>query len=38
MIYLEMEKSVGDTVELTVLRDGESRIVPVVLGEQAQSW
>jgi 2-alkenal reductase len=38
MIYLEMEKSVGDTVELTVLRDGESQIVPVVLGEQAQGW
>jgi hypothetical protein len=38
MIYLEMTKSVGDTLELTIVRGGESQVVPVVLGEQAQNW
>lgn len=31
--YLELEKQVGDTVRLTVIRDGQTLVVPVVLGE-----
>ena len=34
-VYLETETSVGDTVELAVVRDGERRMVQVVLGEQS---
>lgn len=33
-VYLESETTVGDTVELTVVRDGEEQVVQVVLGEQ----
>jgi S1-C subfamily serine protease len=35
-IYLEMETAIGDTVELTILRDGEELRVPVKLAEQPQ--
>ena len=30
-VYLETEKTGGDTVELTILRDGEEKVVPVLL-------
>ena len=33
-VYLETETSVGDTVELTIVRDGEQLTVPLALGEQ----
>ncbi len=33
-VYLETETNVGDTVQLTILRDGEERTLPVILGEQ----
>jgi S1-C subfamily serine protease len=33
-VYMETETAVGDTVELTVVRDGEEHVVQVVLGEQ----
>jgi S1-C subfamily serine protease len=35
-LYLEMEKRVGDTVELTLTRDGQEITVSVTLGEQPQ--
>jgi S1-C subfamily serine protease len=31
LIYLEREKQVGDTVQLTVLRDGQLQQIPVIL-------
>ncbi len=34
MVYLEMQASIGDTVQLTVLRDGETISVPVTLTAQ----
>ena len=33
-VYLEANTTVGDTVEVTVLRNGEELTVPVTLGEQ----
>ena len=33
-IYLETQKTIGDTVQITVLRDGREQVVPVVLAEQ----
>ena len=35
-VYLEMETEVGDTVKLTVLRDGQELTIHVVLEEQPQ--
>ncbi|MBN1658618.1 MAG: trypsin-like peptidase domain-containing protein [Anaerolineae bacterium] len=35
-VYLEMEKAIGDVVELTILRGDREITIPVVLGEQAQ--
>jgi S1-C subfamily serine protease len=35
-VYLESETTVGDTVELTVVRGGQEQAVEVVLGEQQQ--
>jgi S1-C subfamily serine protease len=35
-VYLESETTVGDTVELTVVRGGQEQVVQVVLGEQQQ--
>ena len=34
--YLETETQVGDTVEVTIVRDGEERNVQAVLGERPQ--
>jgi S1-C subfamily serine protease len=36
-VYLEMKKTVGDTVELTILREGHELKIPVTLGEQPQA-
>lgn len=36
-VYLETETAIGDTVELTVLRDGQEGTVPVRLGEEPQA-
>jgi S1-C subfamily serine protease len=36
-VYLETETAIGDTVELTVLRDGKEITIPVTLGEQPQA-
>ena len=36
-VYLETETSIGDTVELTVVRDGKEIIVPLTLGEEPQA-
>jgi S1-C subfamily serine protease len=33
-VYLESETVVGDTVELTIVRDGQEQVVPVVLEER----
>ena len=33
-VYLETETTVGDTVELSIVRNGEQQVVQVVLGEQ----
>ena len=33
-VYLETETTVGDSVELTIVRNGEEQVVQVVLGEQ----
>jgi len=33
-IYLETQKAIGDTVQLTVLRDGQEQVIPVILEEQ----
>jgi S1-C subfamily serine protease len=35
-VYLETETAIGDTVDLTVLRDGERVTIPVTLGEEPQ--
>jgi S1-C subfamily serine protease len=35
-VYLETETAIGDTVDLTVLRDGEEVTIPVTLGEEPQ--
>ena len=34
MVYLEMETTIGDTVELTIVRGEEELVVPVTLAEQ----
>jgi len=36
-VYLETEKTVGDVVELTVLRDEQQLVIPVTLAERPQS-
>jgi S1-C subfamily serine protease len=36
-IYLETQKAIGDTVQITILRDGQEQVVPVVLAEQPTS-
>jgi S1-C subfamily serine protease len=36
-VYLETETTVGDTVELTIIRDGREQTVPVTLEERPQS-
>ncbi len=33
-IYLETQKRIGDTVQITILRDGREQVIPVVLEEQ----
>ncbi|HOU13046.1 MAG TPA: trypsin-like peptidase domain-containing protein [Anaerolineae bacterium] len=33
-IYLETQKTIGDTVQVTILRDGREQVIPVVLAEQ----
>lgn len=33
IVYLETQTSVGDTVNVTVIRDGKEQIIPVVLAE-----
>jgi S1-C subfamily serine protease len=33
MVYLETQKAVGDTVDVTIIRDGEEQVVQVVLVE-----
>ncbi len=35
-VYLETETVIGDTVELTILRDGTLITIPVTLGEEPQ--
>jgi S1-C subfamily serine protease len=37
MIYLEMQSSIGDTVQLNVVRNGAEQIVPVTLAAQQAS-
>ncbi len=37
-VYLETETAIGDTVELTGLRDGTMITIPVTLGEEPQVW
>jgi S1-C subfamily serine protease len=34
-VYLETETTVGDTVELGLVRDGQQQVIQVVLGEQS---
>ena len=34
VLYLDTLTSVGDTVELTIFRDGERLVVPIVVGER----
>ncbi len=36
-IYLDAQTTVGDTVELTIVRQGETQVVPVTLGERPQT-
>ncbi len=36
-VYLETETSIGDTVELTVVRDGTEITIPLTLGEEPQA-
>ncbi|MEJ5311335.1 MAG: trypsin-like peptidase domain-containing protein [Anaerolineae bacterium] len=33
-VYLETQKATGDTVQITVLRDGREQVIPVTLEEQ----
>ncbi len=33
-VYLETQKKIGDTVQVTILRDGQEQVVSVVLAEQ----
>jgi S1-C subfamily serine protease len=37
MVYLETETTIGDAVELTILREGAQITIPVTLGEQPQT-
>jgi S1-C subfamily serine protease len=37
MVYLEMQTSIGDTVQLTIIRDGVAQIIPVTLTAQSKS-
>ena len=37
-VYLETETIVGDTVNVTVIRDGEALILPVTLEERPQRF
>jgi len=34
MVYLEMQTNIGDTVQLTVIRNGAEQIIPVTLTAQ----
>ena len=36
-VYLETETSIGDTVELTVMRDGTEITIPLTLGKEPQA-
>jgi S1-C subfamily serine protease len=36
-VYLETQTSVGDTVALTIVRDGSERTLDVTLGERVAS-
>jgi S1-C subfamily serine protease len=36
-VYLETEKAIGDTVQLTILRDGQQMTIDVTLEEQPQA-
>ena len=31
-VYLETQKLVGDTIEVTIIRDGAEQIIPLTLG------
>ena len=33
-IYLETQKTIGETVQITILRDGREQVIPVILEEQ----
>jgi serine protease Do len=33
-VYLETRTRVGDTVEVTIIRDGQEQIIPVILDER----
>ena len=33
-VYLETETTVGDTVDVTIIRDGKELTLPVILGER----
>jgi S1-C subfamily serine protease len=33
-VYLETERAVGDTVQLSVIRDGEERLISLTLAAQ----
>jgi S1-C subfamily serine protease len=33
-VYLETQTKVGDTVDMTIIRDGQQQTIPVTLGEQ----
>jgi S1-C subfamily serine protease len=35
-VYLETQTLVGDTVDVTIIRDGEEQIIPVILEERPQ--
>jgi S1-C subfamily serine protease len=36
-VYLETKTKVGDTVEMTIIRDGQQQTIPVTLGEQPRT-
>jgi len=36
-VYLETQTKVGDTVQVTIIRDGQEQTVPVILDERPQS-
>lgn len=37
IVYLDMETRVGDTVQVTVWRDGQEQTIPLILGERPQT-